>query len=89
MFGITTFAPAAMPASRPPLSIVPNAVVAGSKRLGLMRRNSDSKNIVSFALPAGKLLNGVSFCGTNGPIPHISGENSSTNLRSLASVAEV
>ena len=33
--------------------------------------------------------NGVSLCGINGPMPHISGENSSMNFKSFASAAVV
>ena len=87
--GITTFAPACSPRSRPSGRMVPSAVVAGSSKFGWISRSSDSRYTVCSHVPAGKSRNGVSFCGINGPIPHISGRNSSMNFKSSASVRAV
>ena len=78
-----------MPFSRPRGSMVPSAVVEGKRMLGFISLMSDSKKTVCSAVPAGKCSKGVSFAGIKGPIPHISGENSSMNLRSFARVFSV
>ena len=59
-FGITTFAPAKIPFSRPTGSIVPSAVVAGSSTSGMIRRITESRNSVSSTVPALSLQKGVS-----------------------------
>ena len=59
-FGITTFAPARMPSSRPRGWIVPRAVVAGSRTFGSISRMTPSRCRVSSSVPAGMSRKGVS-----------------------------
>lgn len=60
--------------------ILKNPVYCG--KIAYISLINDSRKHVKSAEPARKPPNGVSFCGMNGPIPHISGENSSMNFRS-------
>ena len=75
-----------MPFSLPVGSSVASAVVAGSKTVGWISLIQLSSTQVRETDPDGKAENGVSLCGINGPIPHISGLNSSMNLSSCASI---
>lgn len=87
--GITTFAPARIPLSRPPAAAVPSAVVAGSKISGHSSRLNASIFSVVCTEPPPKSLNGVSLCGRKGPIPAICGLNCVKNASSSASISVV
>ncbi len=81
-FGMTTLAPAFNPNSLPIGLIVPNAVVAGIKAYGNIKRNIEIIFKVRSRLPVGNVLKGVSLCVMYVPMPIISGLSICKNLKS-------